>query len=296
MFTNFHSSVSLSQKPKSELTPSCQLLSSLLLCLQLWMGTHPSGPSVLCDISPELNGKTLGKLLEMWPEFLGTIDLCTKYQRKLPFLFKVLSVQKPLSIQVHPDRTLAAKLHLSRPNLYPDSNHKPEMAIAMSKFYALAYFRSHNEIINFMQEYEQLREVIGQDLCSEYIAADEASKKLCLKKCFSSLMRASAESVSISLKSLKTLAETRQCPHLSMFLRIVEYYPDDVGAFAFFFLNLVELAPHEALYIDAREPHCYLHGGKHLFFFSTCNCSPLIFSRQIASKSWPTLTMSSVLV
>lgn len=66
----------------------------------------------------------------------------------LPFLFKVLSVAKALSIQVresernvaacvdflvlglpqaHPDRTLGARLHAARPDMYKDSNHKPEL-------------------------------------------------------------------------------------------------------------------------------------------------------------------------
>lgn len=227
------------------------------------MGAHPSGPSVLCDISPELDGKTLGKLLDIWPELMGTVDLYAKYGKKLPFLFKVLSVQKPLSIQVHPDRSLAAKLHQSKPDLYPDSNHKPEMAIALSKFYALAYFRPHQEIIKFIQEFQQLRTVIGEDICNNYITANEASKKQTLKACFSSLMKASHKSVSDNLKSLKALAKTSSSPELSLFLQIVEYYPDDVGSFAFFFLNLVELQPSEALYIDAREPHCYIHGSKY---------------------------------
>ena len=59
----------------------------------------------------------------------------------LPFLFKVLSVRTALSIQAHPDKELAVKLHASRPDVYKDDNHKPEMAIAVSRFEALCSFQ-----------------------------------------------------------------------------------------------------------------------------------------------------------
>ncbi|XP_074593329.1 mannose phosphate isomerase [Brevipalpus obovatus] len=228
---------------------------------ELWMGTHKSGPSTVCDLSPEFNNQSLAKLLELWPEFLGTINLYKKYGKKLPFLFKVLSVGKPLSIQVHPDKPLAAELNATKPNLYPDSNHKPEMAIAMTKFYALAYFRPHNEIIKYLEEFSDLRDVVGEEACAEYFQSDEANKREALKKCFSMLMKASPEKVKEKLQSLVSIAETRQSPDLSMFLWIVRFYPDDVGCLAFFFLNVVELNPNEALYIDVREPHCYINGN-----------------------------------
>jgi mannose-6-phosphate isomerase len=55
-------------------------------------------------------------------------------------LLQVLSVAKPLSIQAHPDKALAEKLHAERPDTYKDDNHKPEMAIAITDFRALFGF------------------------------------------------------------------------------------------------------------------------------------------------------------
>ena len=55
----------------------------------------------------------------------------------LPFLFKVLSVAKALSIQAHPAKDHAAKLHAERPEIYKDPNHKPEMACALTDFEAM---------------------------------------------------------------------------------------------------------------------------------------------------------------
>jgi mannose-6-phosphate isomerase len=49
-------------------------------------------------------------------------------------------VAKALSIQAHPDKKLAELLHKSRPEIYKDSNHKPEMAVAITEFKALCGF------------------------------------------------------------------------------------------------------------------------------------------------------------
>eukprot|EP00951_Prasinocladus_malaysianus_P004978 scaffold35369_cov15-Prasinocladus_malaysianus.AAC.1 len=63
------------------------------------------------------------------PRSLGR---AARFGDDLPYLFKVLSVETALSIQAHPDKTLAYKLHAEKPDIYKDGNHKPEMAIAIS--------------------------------------------------------------------------------------------------------------------------------------------------------------------
>lgn len=78
---------------------------------ELWIGTHPKAPTRLQD------GRTL-------QEYLGG--------EELPFLFKILSAGKALSIQAHPDTENAKRLHDENPQAYGDANHKPEMAIALT--------------------------------------------------------------------------------------------------------------------------------------------------------------------
>ena len=73
------------------------------------MGTHPTLPSRLLTGG----GETLGEHLRKNPELLGARDL-----DDLPFLFKVLAIRKALSIQSHPDKQFAEKLHAIAPNLY----------------------------------------------------------------------------------------------------------------------------------------------------------------------------------
>lgn len=54
----------------------------------------------------------------------------------------MLSVEKALSIQAHPDKELARALHEDQPSIYKDDNHKPEMALALTGFEALCGFIS----------------------------------------------------------------------------------------------------------------------------------------------------------
>ena len=95
---------------------------------ELWMGTHPNGPSKIME-----SNQLLDEYIKDQPEVLG--NTCRKlFGDNLPFLFKILSVNKALSIQAHPNKELAVALHHDRPHIYKDPNHKPEMAIALSNF------------------------------------------------------------------------------------------------------------------------------------------------------------------
>lgn len=46
-------------------------------------------------------------------------EITKRYGGKLPFLFKVLSIAKALSIQAHPNKKLAEKLHERDSKNYP---------------------------------------------------------------------------------------------------------------------------------------------------------------------------------
>jgi len=77
------------------------------------MGTHPSNPSK--DVA---TGRTLLELVTENQALLSP-SVTERYGQKLPFLFKVLSIQKALSIQAHPDKKLAERLHKEDPKNYP---------------------------------------------------------------------------------------------------------------------------------------------------------------------------------
>ena len=77
------------------------------------MGTHPSLPSR--DLSTQ---RTLLDLVQENQALMST-EIAERYGNKLPFLFKVLSIRKALSIQAHPDKGLAGQLHAKDSKNYP---------------------------------------------------------------------------------------------------------------------------------------------------------------------------------
>ena len=74
-----------------------------------------------------------------------------------------MSVGKSLSIQAHPDKRLAEKLHAERPSVYKDDNHKPEIAIALTPFQGLCGFRSPESIVQNMDKYPEFAIILGDE-------------------------------------------------------------------------------------------------------------------------------------
>ena len=67
---------------------------------ELWMGAHPAAPSGAA-------GTTLDALIAADPERELGPECVARFGPRLPFLLKVLSADRALSIQVHPTRAQA---------------------------------------------------------------------------------------------------------------------------------------------------------------------------------------------
>jgi mannose-6-phosphate isomerase len=84
------------------------------------MGTHPTAPSLHAE-SHDVLSKHVAENLDLVGK--PVVDRFVAGNGNLPFLFKVLSIGKALSIQTHPDKLTAEKLHAERPDVYKgDSN------------------------------------------------------------------------------------------------------------------------------------------------------------------------------
>ncbi|KAI9085613.1 hypothetical protein K1719_032456 [Acacia pycnantha] len=240
---------------------------------ELWMGTHDSGPSFLVashengivDGSEEL---TLKSWLSRNPNVLGD-KVLKKWGCDLPFLFKVLSVSKALSIQAHPDKELAWTLHKLQPDVYKDGNHKPEMALAMTDFQALCGFITLKELKHVLRTVPEVVELVGTtgaNLVLKVSDQDGEEKiKAVLQEVFTKFMSESKEKVTEAVNRLKSrLHKESQVRQLTdkekLVLQLERQYPADVGVIAAFFLNHVKLNPGEALHLGANEPHAYLCG------------------------------------
>ncbi|KAL7622702.1 Mannose-6-phosphate isomerase [Parahypoxylon ruwenzoriense] len=245
---------------------------------ELWMGTHPSNPSK--DLE---SGRTLLELVE-GNQMLLAPSIKARYGAKLPFLFKVLSINKALSIQAHPNKKLAEQLHAKDPKNYPDDNHKPEMAVAITDFEGLCGFRPLAEIAHFLSSVPPLRQLVGEETAKAFIAAvgdqesDDSSEattqnKRALQAAFSALMKSSQEDVAAAAAALVSEAErkgsefadggvesTSGAVMSELVSRLNKQFPDDIGLFVLFFLNFVKLSAGEALFLKADDIHAYVSG------------------------------------
>ena len=208
------------------------------------MGTHASGPSYV------KNATTTSTL----KAHLNDQDL--------PFLFKVLSVRTALSIQAHPDLSLAQKLHASDPKNYRDGNHKPEMAIALGgEFEALCGFRRAKDIYTFAKMYDGFGKLIGEEAVEKLNVVNcENSEREAIKFAFEKLMKSKVDDIIESISLMPEACDSSD-PVISLFHRLHQQYPNDIGIFCVFFLNHFTLQAGEAVFLAANEPHAYLSGS-----------------------------------
>ncbi|KAG0596051.1 hypothetical protein M758_UG220000 [Ceratodon purpureus] len=234
---------------------------------ELWMGTHVSGPSRV--VSEEESEVLLKDWLDTHTEALGQ-KVLERWEGELPFLFKVLSVAKALSIQAHPDKKLAQILHEKNPRNYKDSNHKPEMALALTPFEAFCAFVTPEELKHAVETVPELRSVLGETTSEALIeigrsGVEEDEAKRILKEAYTTLMTLPNDVVASTVSNLVTrLVRDKQVRRLTekeeLVIRLEKQYPADVGVLSIFFLNYLRLAPGEAVCLAANEPHAYLSG------------------------------------
>ena len=229
---------------------------------ELWIGAHSALPSEI-----KVNDKSISLLeaIEKNPtEILGE-KVCKNFYNKLPYLLKILSAERVLSIQAHPNKSQAIQLHSKIPEHYPDDNHKPEIAIALDSLTALVGFKTHNEICDALNMYPPLVDYIGIDDCNQFINSDKDDERGSLKNIFKKLMLNSVkniESLKISINSLLSkFSDEINSEEEKLFIELFDIYGYDVGLLSIFFLNLVHLNQGEAIFTEAGIPHAYLKGN-----------------------------------
>ncbi|MDR2305373.1 MAG: mannose-6-phosphate isomerase, class I [Treponema sp.] len=226
---------------------------------ELWMGTHPGGSS---RVFFEGRKRDLGELIREKKEFFLGGEVYKEWGG-LPFLFKLLAAEKPLSIQTHPslekaregfERENRAGISLEAPERnYKDDNHKPEIISALTGFDALCGFREPGRIYRSLESLIRQADVLKRDL-EPLLRAENL--KIFLKRLF----ELSPETRKRLTRTLRAGIETEP-PEAGPFMRrFAELYPDDPSILAPLYLNLVRLEPGEALFLPAGVLHAYIHG------------------------------------
>ncbi len=236
----------------------------------MWLGAHPGDPSHL--VGRDGRRTSLLDAVRADPEGLLGADRSAKWSGNLPYLLKVLAADEPLSLQAHPSaaqaaegfaRENAAGIPVDAPTRnYRDASHKPELICALTEFHALVGFRE--------------------------IAADPRAAARAGRRRAGPARRAAggaagrrgparpvhhvdhASAVGARPRGARA-ADGAACGsprqggefarEARMALELSERYPGDAGVLAALLLNLVVLAPGEALYLPAGNLHAYLSGA-----------------------------------
>jgi mannose-6-phosphate isomerase len=222
---------------------------------EMWFGTYPELPSYSIK-----TGQDLAELLQEQKDKLIGKKVYEKFGADLPFLPKILSIAKALPLQIHPNKKLSEKLNQEDPEKFSDPNHKPEIAVALSKFEAFVGFKPHADIQELMQ-LDALKQFLPSKLDGVKIGDDEI-----LRQITTNMLKADESTVAATMRMLitDTVQQLGQkhtyIPELAKRLQ-EQYGKDDNGNLvALICMNFLSLDAGSAIYIPADGIHAYLSG------------------------------------
>lgn len=212
---------------------------------EMWFGTHPSGSS---SVLRRGAWHSLAETVATDPRAELGRETVERFGARLPYLLKLIAVDLPLSLQVHPSRKQAEE-GFAR-GIYVDPFPKPELICALTPFTALAGFRASEEAAALIGglDLPALEPVVAP------LAAGDASTAL------RALVEWPKEDRAELVASIARAASAAGGPDYEPVMRLTGLHPEDPACLAPLFLRRHELRPGEALFLDAGVLHCYLSG------------------------------------
>ena len=223
---------------------------------ELWLGAHPKSPSLV-------DGNSLTAMISDNCELLLGPTVAERFAT-LPFLLKVLDVEKMLSIQVHPNLAQARDgfiweneegIALDAANRnYRDANHKPELMVALSDFWLLHGFRTVASATACLRQHPEMIELA------------ERLTMLGMEQFYREIMLEPDERLFTSMADLAVRLRAEPAPDIHSpdhwFLKAVDSNHGQLepGMLSIYLLNLVYLSPGQGIFQDAGIPHAYLKG------------------------------------
>lgn len=249
---------------------------------ELWIGAHDVDPSCLPD------GRLLNEVISQAPAPLLGARVLDIFGDRLPYLMKVLAVDQPLSLQVHPSDERARVGHRLEGDAgvpldaghrnYKDQWHKPELVFAITRFEGLAGFRDVEKSAAMLR----LLKVRWADDVADRLESGPAVQAL--RSVVTDTLALEGKQLARVLRDVgdaarhagarATREEGRHAVHRKgdpsirpeaarSFTRVgelVKTYPRDPGVLVTLLLNNVQLAPGEAMFVNAGVVHAYLEG------------------------------------
>jgi phosphomannomutase len=246
---------------------------------ELWFGTHPNGPT-----TGGFNGSNLvlrDVIAQNPREVLGS-HVVDRFGSELPLLFKVLSIGQALSIQAHPSKETnpwagkddiplafrsshASYLHWKDPSNYPDENHKPEIAVALTTLSLLHGFKPVDRLLASFDSTPEMVALVGDALVRNLREARDASAQAAaVKDIYRAVVESSPEDRSRHMTAfhqrLKAGSTELSWERAHLEKMFATYGAADVGIPTTLLMNWVQVPPGSAVYMGPNELHAYLEG------------------------------------
>ncbi|GLX00226.1 mannose-6-phosphate isomerase, class I [Microtetraspora sp. NBRC 16547] len=213
---------------------------------EMWFGAHPSGPSRLRRDGTEL---TLIDAIAADPvSELGRPSV-ERFGERLPYLLKLIAVDRPLSLQVHPTAEQAADGYARGDRNYCDPWPKPELICALTPFSALAGLRAPEQAATLVER-------LGVPALNPVVERLADGDMLGGLRVLLDLPGSRAELV----RSIAWAASAVQQPDFELIERLARLYPEDPVVLAPLLMRRHELEPGQAMYLGAGVLHCYISG------------------------------------
>ncbi|MBT0767959.1 mannose-6-phosphate isomerase, class I [Kineosporia sp. J2-2] len=239
---------------------------------ELWMGTHPSAPSVL--VLPDGRELPLPEAIDRFGEQVLGRDVLARFGPRLPYLFKILAIARPLSVQVHPTMQRAREKYTPGPDsTYVDPFHKPEMLYALEPIEALFGFRPPAQVAMLLSRLraprlERLIDVLKTPAEEANVTGATAGAEAARLHAGLELLvtwpvedRAALVAEIAAGSSRLTAEGSPDYPEVFGWLdRLIGLHPADPMVLAPLLLDLVRMAPGQTVFVDAGVPHAYLSG------------------------------------
>jgi mannose-6-phosphate isomerase len=232
---------------------------------EYWMGAHPSAPAMV--ETPE-GAVALDKMIEENTIQILGAKTADRFGN-LPYLFKILDVEKMLSIQVHPSKENAEKGFLNEQlagvpidathRNYKDQNHKPEVMVALSDFWLLHGFMPPiplKERLTSLAPLQNLLPIFGIDdyagLYSYFMRLDQVAVDAILKPL-----------LALAVDEVASGKVDKAHPHWwanRYYGGVVPASNIDKGILSIYILNILNVPKYHGVFQGAGILHAYLEG------------------------------------
>jgi mannose-6-phosphate isomerase len=246
---------------------------------ELWIGAHPIASSTLVD--PDGREISLLEAVEVDPEGLLGRPHRNRFGARLPFLLKVIAVERALSVQVHPARRQAAEGFArqeaagiplrSAGRMFIDPHPKPELVVALTPFDALIGLRDPRHAVELMDLLDvapllPMRRALGAAAATSHGPARDGTLDALVRLAAWPYRQRAVLAAGVCDAARAALVNPLTAHHpdarsaLEWVIRLADQHPGDPMVLAPLLLDFVHLEPGQSAFLPPGVLHTFLCG------------------------------------